>query len=159
MFACLKNTKEHESVVTCHTSAYVVHAALLAVGAEPGNPAQFNPVYVPARGTEIEIAVYWTDKEGKPKRARAQDLIRDVKTQKAMAYPWVFGGSGFWTDGDTGERHYMAEGGDFICVSNFPSAMLDLPIESSQDNEHLMFESFTEHIPEKGTKVMLVLTP
>ncbi len=41
----------------------------------------------------------------------------------------MFGGSGFWVNKETGEKHYMAKSGDFICVSNFPTAMLDLPVE------------------------------
>ena len=36
MFAVTKGTKEHEAVVSVNTKAYVVHAALLAVGAESG---------------------------------------------------------------------------------------------------------------------------
>ncbi len=41
----------------------------------------------------------------------------------------------------------MAESGDLICVSNFTTAMLDIPIESSQSNEGLMFEASTGKIP------------
>jgi hypothetical protein len=37
--------------------------------------------------------------------------------------------------------------------------MLDLPIESSQANEELMFSAFTDRIPPLGTRVRLVLTP
>ena len=59
----------------------------------------------------------------------------------------------------TGSSSYLAEGGDLICVSNFPGAMLDLPIESSQATSDLLFEAFTEHIPPVGTKVRLVLAP
>jgi len=40
MFACTRNTKEHESVVSANTKAYLVHAALLRLGAEPGTPVQ-----------------------------------------------------------------------------------------------------------------------
>jgi hypothetical protein len=159
MFACTKGTKEHEAIVSAATKAYVVHAGLLAVGAEAGTPAVFQPSYKPATGTEIEITVVWTDKNGNVHRDRAQDWIRDVKTNKALTYPWVFAGSGFWQDETTGQKHYLAESGDFICVSNFPSAMLDLPIASSQSNEELQFQAFTEHIPPLGTKVRLVLTP
>ena len=43
MFACIRNTKEHESVVTADTQAFLVHAGLLRLGAEPGHPAQFVP--------------------------------------------------------------------------------------------------------------------
>jgi hypothetical protein len=76
-----------------------------------------------------------------------------------MAHEWVFAGSGFWVDEDTGTRHYHADSGDFICVSNFATAMLDLPVKSSQENSSLSFEAFTENMPAKGTKVRLVLIP
>ena len=36
MFACTKGTKEHEAVVALKSKAYVMHAALLAVGAKVG---------------------------------------------------------------------------------------------------------------------------
>ncbi len=70
----------------------------------------------------------------------------------------MFAGSGFFEDED-GKKHYLAEGGDFICVSNFPGAMLDVPVESSQGTADLLFEAYTEHIPPRGTKVRMVLTP
>jgi hypothetical protein len=73
--------------------------------------------------------------------------------------PWIFGGSGFWKDESTGKEYYQAEGGDFICVANFPSAMLDLPIESSESNADLLFQAFTERIPPRGTPVTLILKP
>ncbi len=159
LFACLKRTKEHEAVVAVDTKAYVVHAGLIACGAEAGNPAKFQPVFTPARGTEIQVWVEWTDAAGKKQRIDAREWIKDVKTGKAMAYPWVFGGSGFWTDPQDGKQYYQAEDGDFICISNFPSAMLDLPVESSSANTALMFEAFTDRIPPEKTKVLIYLVP
>ncbi|MFV2069023.1 MAG: YdjY domain-containing protein, partial [Pirellulales bacterium] len=159
MFACTRGTKEHESVVSIRVKAYMVHAALLAIGAEPGHPAQFTPAYRPASGTPVKITVEWIDTAGKQHRTGAQQWIRNARTGKAMSQGWVFAGSGFWTDEQTGKKYYQAEGGDFICVSNFPSAMLDLPIESSQANDALLFEAFTKQIPPLGTPVRLVLTP
>ncbi|MBN2476834.1 MAG: hypothetical protein JXB62_19665 [Pirellulales bacterium] len=159
MFACLDGTKEHEAIVTVGVKAATVHAGLLAAGAQMGHPVQFNPKYVPATGTEIEITVIWKDAQGQRKTARAQEWILDTETGKAMAHPWVFAGSGFWKDEETGEEHYQAEGGDFICVSNFSSAMLDLPIESSQANSALVFQALTERIPPLATPVTLLLTP
>ncbi|MHB1034713.1 MAG: YdjY domain-containing protein [Pirellulales bacterium] len=159
MFACLKGTKEHESVVAVRTKAFIVHAALLAIGAEPGSPVKFQPEYQPARGPEIEVTVVWKDAKGKRHETRAQEWVRNVKTGKAMTEPWVFGGSNFRLDEVTGKKQYQAEGGDFICVSNFPSAMLDVPVASSSSNDDLMFEAFTERIPPRGTAVELILTP
>lgn len=159
MFACLKGTKEHESVVSVHTKAMFVHAALLAVGATPGHPVQFQPEYVAAEGPEIDVTVLWKDDEGERHEARAQDWVRSRTTGEALDAPFVFGGSGFWKNEKTGDEYYLAESGDFICVSNFPSAMLDLPIESSAQKDSELFEPFTERIPAEKTKVTLILAP
>jgi hypothetical protein len=159
MFACPVGTKEHESVVAVFSRARTLHAALLAVGAEPGKPATFRPEFSPATGTEIEVEVRWQDEHQKWQSVPAQQWVKDIQTGKPMAHGWVFGGSGFWTDEETGKEHYLAEGGDLICVSNFSTAMLDLPIESSEINEGLLFEANTDEIPPLGTPVRLVLRP
>ncbi|TWT98036.1 hypothetical protein Pla108_21910 [Botrimarina colliarenosi] len=158
MFACPKGTKEHESVVAVDAPAYLVHTALLAVGAEEGSPVRFDPKYQPPTGTVIEVQVQWT-KDGKQQTAKAQDWVRDANTGRAMDLPWVFAGSGFWTDPDSGKQVYLADAGDFICVSNFGAAMLDVPAPSSAANGELWFEPFTERIPPRGTPVRLILTP
>lgn len=159
MFACPKGSKEHESIVALNCKSQFVHAALLAVGAKTGTPVRFNPEYQAATGTEVEVFVLWKDRDGNNRQTRAQDWIRNVKTGQAMTFPWVFAGSSFWVDEQTGERMYNADAGDLICVSNFPTAMLDLPVESSQGNADLLFEAFTERIPAIGTHVRLVLRP
>jgi hypothetical protein len=159
MFACLKGTKEHESVVAIPVKAFQVHGALLAIGAKQGTPVQFSPDYKAATGHEIEVRAIWKDPKGTEHQVRAQDWIRVKATKKAMAHPFVFAGSGFWQDEETGKRYYMAEGGELICVSNFSSALMDLPVESSQSTDGLMFEAFTERIPPEDTPVRLVLMP
>lgn len=159
MFACPQGTKEHEAIVAVNTPARYVHAGLVALGAEPGPPVRFRPEYKPAEGTEIEVQVIWKDQQGQEHRVRAQEWIKNTKTDQVLQSPWVFAGSGFWTDEKTGERFYYADGGDFICVSNFSSAMLDLPVKSSEANSTLLFSAFTERIPPIGTRVFLQLTP
>ena len=71
--------------------------------------------------------------------------------------PWQRGSA--WKDEETGQEHYKANGGDLVCVSNFPTATLDLPVESSQANADLMFEAFTDRVPPRGTKVRVVFIP
>ncbi len=52
------------------------------------------------------------------------------------------------------------EAGDLICVSNFPDAMLDLAIKSTDKQaEGLLFEAWTEGIPPRGTEVTMELVP
>jgi hypothetical protein len=160
LFACLRTTKDYESVVAVPGKASLVHAGLLAAGAEAGSPVQFRPTYIPARGSEIDVSVVWKDQKGKRQTARAQDWVREVKTKKAMTHPWVFGGSRILKDPETGEKAYYADlTGELICVSNFPSATLDLAIESTSSDAELLFEAFTERIPPRGTPVTLILAP
>ncbi len=158
MFACSRGTKEHESIVAVNSKAYLVHTALLTIGARSGTPVQYDPIYKPATGTKIRVEVIWKNAEGNVVRRRAQEMIRNVKTRQPMEHPWVFAGSGFWEDEQSDARFYMAEGGELICLSNFSTAMLDLPIESPADNADLIYEAATENIPELGTIVRLVLS-
>ncbi len=159
MFVCPKNTKEHESIVSVDVSPAAVHAGLIAVGAKPGKPVSFDPDYQSATGTVIGIEVRWKDAKGAVQKARAQEWIRDYDTKQEMRYDWVFAGSRFWTDEATGQKIYLAEHGDFICVANFPTAMLDLPVRSSDQASDLLFEAFTERIPPLGTPVTVILVP
>jgi hypothetical protein len=159
MFACPKGTKEHESIVSLNCMAQDVHAGLLAADAKPGTPVSFNPEYKAATGQIIDVYVLWKDAQGEKRQVRAQDWVTQTANGKPMQHDWVFAGSGFWKDPDTGIEHYRANGGDLICLSNFPTATLDLPIESSQANADLMFQANSGVIPPKGTKVRVVLIP
>jgi hypothetical protein len=159
MFACPAGTKEHESIVAVNCNAQFVHSSLVALGAEPGHPVRFVPEYRAASGPVVDVWVVWKDERGMNQTVRAQEWIQQSKTNKPMEHAWVFGGSGFLVDETTGKRHYLADGGDFICVSNFTSALLDLPVTSSQSNEELSFRAYTEKIPPVGTAVRLVLQP
>ena len=90
--------------------------------------------------------------------AEQKNWVRNTRTGKPLETDWVFAGSSFWRDEATGEEYYQADGGDLVCVSNFPTAMLDLPIASSQSNEALLFEVFDSRVPLRGTPVELVFS-
>ena len=157
MFACLAGTKEHESVVAVFSKAFVVHAGLLAVGAKTGTPVQWDPEYKAPTGSEIQIHALWKDEKGEKKTIDAKKWVRKVGTKGTLEENFVFAGSKMWKDPDTGKEHYQAESGDFICVSNFSTATLDVPLKSSDVNSGLMFAAYEERIPERGTPVRLVL--
>ena len=156
-FACPSKTKEHESIVAVDAPAQLVHTALLAIGLKAGSPASFVGEYRPATGDAVAIEVCW--REAKAERCLpARQWVRDSRTGRQLDYDWVFAGSQFWKDPSSGIEYYQADGGDLVCVSNFPTAMLDLPIASSQANEALLFETFTERIPPRGTPVELIFS-
>lgn len=158
VFACPVGTKEHEAIVAVKSSARLVHAALLAIGLDPGRPASFQPIYRAAEGPAVSIRMRWIDADGKDHECPAQDWIRRCDTGAALEADWVFTGSEFWRDPADGREYYQADGGDFVCVSNFPTATLDLPIESSQSNDALMFEASAGAVPPHGTAVEMVLS-
>lgn len=157
MFACTPGTKEYESLAVVDCPAFMVHSALLAIGAKAGSPVSFNP-YKAASGSVVDVFIDWLDDQGVKQRVKAQDWIRHEETGKPMPHDFVFGGSSFWTDDDGGQQ-YSAEGGELICVSNFSTAMMDLPVASPQANQGLWFSAFTEKIPKLGTKIHLILIP
>jgi hypothetical protein len=159
VFACPERSKEHEAIVATRCPARLIHAGLLALGLEPGSPVSFDPEYRPATGPEVAVRVRWKDAAGRLQERPAQELIRNTKTGRQLEAEWVFAGSGFWRDPADGTEHYQADGGDMICVSNFPTAMLDLPIESSESNAALLFEAFEGRVPPAGTEVELILSP
>lgn len=159
MFACPVGTKEHESVVALLSKASYVHAGLLAVGAVQGTTVSRLPEYRPATGQRIAIWVVWRDAEGKIRREKAQKWVKNIVSGTALDLDWVFAGSRFWKDPEASIERYEADSGDLVCVSNFPTATLDLPVESSDANASLQFNAFTEHIPPRGTPVRVVFTP
>ncbi len=76
MLCCLKQTKEHESILAVDSKAYVVHAGLLALGAKPGRPVQFVPEFRPPTGQRIDIFARWLDADGRERRVPAQKWVR-----------------------------------------------------------------------------------
>lgn len=225
LLACLKQTKEHEAILSVPCKAREVHAGLLALGAEPGTPVQFTPDFKPPTGQKIEIFLTWTDENGKRHRDPAQSWVRhatrryfieplaklpngvefpkdknlkydekrgellwygsmtdderdlyfslskdkayrkavqslfDQTQLKEMDASFVFPGSSFYTDERTNQEYYQAEAGDLISVANFASSVIDISAESSNTNEGLLFEAYTERIPPVGTKVEIELAP
>ena len=140
-FATYSN-RSYEAALSVNVTPSIVHAGLLATGAEPGHPAKFEPEFVPPTGTEVAIEVRWKDASGKVKSAPAQEWIRNIKTKKPLESNWVFAGSFFVTDEATGKKYYQADSGELICVLNLPTAMLDLPIRSYGAIEARSFEAF-----------------
>ncbi len=80
-----------------------------------------------------------------------QWCVRWGKEKKCSNVNWVFAGSSFWKDPETGESRYQAEAGDLVCLSNFSTATLDVPIQSSQANSGLLFVANTDLIPPEMT--------
>ncbi|QEG23239.1 YdjY domain-containing protein [Mariniblastus fucicola] len=158
MFACPRQTKEHEAIISVHAKAQEAHASMLAIGIKPGKPMTWVEEYFPVDGPVIDIEIWWTDKDGKLVKRRAQDMIRNTDTGKAMASDFVFGGSKEIYDPHHKRNDYLADYGPMINVANQPDAMIDVSIQSSAEAQGSLFEAFTENVPPVNTKVYVVLS-
>jgi hypothetical protein len=157
-------TKEHEAILAADVDARDIHKALLVAQAEPGSTVKYKRmgdkfIIVPPSGTRIKITLQYLDKK-KLVTVPAQRWIRQIKTRKDLAHDWVFAGSALFKDPlDENKKIYGANDGDIICVANFDTALLDLPINSSKSNDDLAFEANTDRIPPLRTKVTVILDP
>ena len=164
LFLCRTRSKEHEAIVRSGVEPRLLHAGLLALGLAPGSPVQYvdpktrEEAYRPASGPAVRVTLHYK-LNGKSETKPAQQWVLDRKANKPMAQDWVFAGSTFYQDPDDPEQppYYMANNGDVISLSNFPSAMLDLPVQSTQDNEQLGYEALTDAIPPLYSGVWVIL--
>ena len=158
MFACPLRTKEHESIVAVECKSSEIHATLVALGFGPGSPVQWQPEYKSASGPKIKIDVRWKSGD-EEKTVDAKSLVQKAGTEETLDTDWVFGGSEIFVDRIEKRDIYYADSGEMICLSNFPTAMMDVPIESSDSAEGLLFEAKTDAIPALKTQVYLIMTP
>ncbi|MEM7811091.1 MAG: YdjY domain-containing protein [Planctomycetota bacterium] len=84
---------------------------------------------------------------------RFYEQTREVPLDAA----WVFAGSRFFHDPATGRRLYGAEGGELVCVANFPAATIDIAERSTAENAGRVYEAWTGRVPPRGTAVTVVL--
>jgi hypothetical protein len=158
---CRKSTKEHESILSTEADAQFIHAALEAAHVKAGKPVQFDPKFKPPTGDRVKVSLQYQQK-GKTVTVPAQQWVRNVKAKKDLDLDWVFAGSILYKDPDEPQQKptYLATNeGAYICVTNVPTAMMDLPIASAKDLEHREFAPNTERIPDIGTKVVIILEP
>jgi hypothetical protein len=155
-----KRTKEHEAILAVDADARNIHTALLYAGAQPGSPVKFRPKFTAPTGGEVKITLQYQEK-GKTVRVPAQQWVRNVKTKKDLDTDWVFAGSVLIPDPIDKKKqpYYGANDGDLICISNFDTAMLDVPFNSPKDNDDLAFEAHTDRIPPLETPVLVILEP
>ena len=153
-------TKTHESILHTKAKAEHLHAALLMLGLAPGKPARWSGQdeaarFLPPAGAELAIEMFWKDKKGRAQRCQAGAWLRGAEGKKAQnVEKWVFVGSQMLPDG----RYWASLDGEVISLSNFASAVIDVPFQSSNANDAREFLAKTEAIPDAGTKVRVVLS-
>jgi len=181
LIACTKGSKEHESIVAITARPMHIHAALLLLGANNGNPAMSKAVdeqktrwiHVPPRGDPVGVYLVFKNKDGKMvehsisefvarsgKRADAFGADED-DAEENIKFPgtFLFAGSHLHEDGP-GPRKYLADhSGNAISIVTFGDELLCLPGMHAKGNDSLMWQVDATKLPKVGSKVMLRLRP
>lgn len=160
--------KDHESILSSSFDAEILKAAMVGAGLQPGKPARFinekrEQEFKPATGDVVKIYLEYTDATGKLVAVPAQSWVKHAKDSKPLEYDWVFAGSFKGkAQNALGEEfiYFGANDGRVVCLTNFGTALLDLPVESIDSDpqgDNLGYVANTAVIPERGTRVRAIL--
>ena len=157
-FCCVAGTNEHEAVLRSAVKPSHLHAALLMIGLEPGEPVRYSEAakrWIPPHGPPLRISVEF-EKDGKKVSLPAYKLMRSVKTKQPMpALTWIFAGSRVMDDGN-----YAADvTGYLVSIVNFDLTVIDVPALASNANEMLEWETNLAEVPAAGAAVTMVIEP
>ncbi|MEX2219722.1 MAG: YdjY domain-containing protein [Phycisphaerales bacterium] len=162
---CTPDTKEHEALVVTRAKPSDVHAALLAVGLEPGEPGRWTwedkkLISHPPRGAAVEVLFSWRDTSGSQRLSPATDWVISAETRApfASAAPgnagWVFAGSRFVPR--EGVERYDADGtGTLIGLCTFGTETIAWKrvISPEAEVEEPEWIADPAKVPPRGTQV------
>ena len=165
--ACLRGTREHESIFVVDCQPSLVHSALLLIGLESGVPGRwletkrgdrYEIERIPPTGTPVRIRVRFTDIEGRTVESTVEEMV--MGSPDATVFPptpWMFCGSRFDREG----RYVADYSGSLVGFATFGDEVLGLPgvISDQVSVDAAVWEIRSEKVPAPGTPVTLVLTP
>ncbi len=158
LFACLPQTREHESVIRLAGRARDIYQALGLLGVEPGHPPRWDPVaeqVIPAAGPRLLLEVRYPQGGELRTREIHEWLWNGRDDRPAPPVQWVYSGSILADDGSLAAD---AEG-TVVCVVDFDAALIAMPQSYSADNAALWLRPWAERIPPEGTAVVLIIRP
>lgn len=183
LLACIKDTKEHESLISVNAKPSHIHTALLLIGGVPGNPAmrqvvgegeEARFVDLPPRGGMVDVFLVIDSGEG-PKEIPINQFIKKgqddyhhgtVEEQAEPAlelYPthsFMFTGSVLVERDKEGPRQYVADySGHVISMVTFGDELLSTPDIHDDANHSLMWAVHSTGLPAVDAAVTLRLKP
>jgi hypothetical protein len=177
LVACTKGSKEHESIVAITARPMHIHAALLLLGAKPGNPAMRKPIDeqetrwidIPPGGDPVDVYLVFKNEEGKmverpisrfvAPSGRTAEGQPDADEDVEFPHTFLFAGSLLRSSGP-GPRQYLSDlSGNVISIATFGDELLCLPGVHSNEDGSLMWQVDAAELPRVGSKVTLRLRP
>lgn len=162
---CVPDTKEHESLIVTNARPSHVHAALLAIGLEPGRPAQWRAegtrmVCDPPAGPAVRVELIYLNSVGERIIDQPWRWVKNARTGEPWPRgDWVFAGSIMRTR--QGREVYDADAsGTLIGLASFGTEVLAWPDTFSPDSQVHEPEwiADAERVPPMNTQVTVRLT-
>ena len=165
LVVCTEGTREHESVIATKAKPSHVTFALAMLGLKEGKPGYMTPggAFSPPAGDVLDLTVRFTlekveggEKKTEVREVPAWKLLRLSGAETGLVRPieWVYVGQ----QGRAALEAADSEG-TIVCLSNFSTAVIDVPFESTDVNANLLYEANAEVIPARGTAAELVVRP
>ncbi len=165
LVACSPDTREHESLVVTTVQPSLIHAALLSIGLDPGEPGRIEAtregvLRIDATGSPIQVELVWTDETGRLRSAAPAEWIRAESGEPMPRFSWVFAGSRVRERG--GRAVYDADGtGVVVGLTTFGSEVVAPTITRSPDSgtDAPIWLAENDAVPLAGTPVTIRVTP
>ncbi len=162
---CSRGTREHESLVVTDVAPSLVHAGLLLLDLEPGEPGRWAVdgsalVLTPPSGPAIEVLVRYRDGGEETERKIADWICDDSGKPTFGGEAWIFGGSVMI--GDSDESRYAADiSGNIVGIVTFGDELLGRRevLSDQADISPPEWMACGERIPPMGTPVTVILRP
>lgn len=165
MFACTRDSREHESILVIDAMPSTIHLGLLLLELKPGKPLSYDmtfdpPKLVPATGPKVEVFIV-IKADNIERQIPANRWVQDNKTKKMMqGNAWLFAGSQF-AEYQRKQVYHADINGSAISLVNFGDDLLTRPNNLTDANEshNKVWQPRTQAIPKVGTKVLIRLKP
>jgi hypothetical protein len=159
LLVCTPYGKNHESLAVADIDPWELKAALLLIGLKDGYRIVTVKGTRTVEGERVIIHIRWTDEKGKVVTKRAEELVYNVYTEKAMKHAgWVFIGSRFAQHSETGVNIFAAKArGNIIVTWHDFDSILDTPLPEGADDT--TYRAYEGRVPAKETKITLIITP
>lgn len=157
--------KEHESLVATNAKGSHIHAGLLLLGLEPGQPVRWSTeedgsikAHEP-EGPPVRVEFIWTGDDGTEEKASPQDWIRHESSgERFPDGHWLFAGSLF-VDFGAGEVYDADRSGTLVGLSSFGTEVLswNTPIHHESGIAVPVWTANNDTVPEFKTPVKVRL--
>jgi hypothetical protein len=163
--------RDHEALVLTDAKPSHVHASLMLLGLEPGEPGKWREIEgeggameiepVPPRGDRVGVEIRWEDEAtGEERSVTPGDWIRHIETGETPGEEeWVFAGSQFVLR-ESEERYDADFTGTLVGLAQFGSEVVawSKPYHHEQAVQRPIWFARNEAVPAFGTEVTVRLS-